>query len=121
VPHRVQKPPVIFRGQKLVVPTAAQRVPVCDSCNELAATYADVHSELAPDKWWKWFSYPRFLCQPEALMGCEMHRVQPEIRFHDGRVQLFIELPLTRWQRLKEWPAVVLALIFALILKLFHL
>jgi hypothetical protein len=62
-----------------------------------------------------------FYASREALMGCEMHRVQPEIRFHDGRVQLFIELPLTRWQRLKEWPAVVLALIFALILKLFHL
>ena len=40
-------------------------------------------------------------------MGCERHPVEPEIRFLDGRVEPFIRLPLTRWQRLKEWPALV--------------
>ena len=58
-------------------------------------------------------------------MGCEKHPVEPEIRFLDGRAEPFIRLPLTNWERLKEWPAVVLAvvfaLIFALILKLFNL
>jgi hypothetical protein len=103
-------------------------MPFCDNCNELAATNASVYTELALDKWWKWwkwFSYPRFSCEPEVLMGCERHPVQPEIRFLDGRVEPFIRSPLTRWDRLKEWPAVVLAvifaLVFALILKFFNL
>jgi hypothetical protein len=126
MPYRVQKPYIIVNGQKLVSPTAVpQRMPFCDRCNELAATSVCVYTELAPEKWWKWFSYPRFSCQPEALMGCERHTVEPEIRFMDGRIQPFIELPLTRWKRLKDWPAVVLAVVFALIvaliLKLFHL
>lgn len=126
MPYRVQKPYVIVNGQKLVSPTAVpQRMPFCDNCNELAATNASVYTELVLDKWWKWFSYPQFSCQPEALMGCERHPVEPEIRLLDGRVEPFIRFPLTRWDRLKEWPAVVLAvifaLIFALILKLFHL
>jgi hypothetical protein len=126
VPYRLQKPYIIVNGQKLVSPTAIpQRLPFCDSCNELAATNASVYTELDLGKWWKWFSYPRFSCQPEALMGCERHPIEPEIRFLDGRVEPYIRLPLTRWQRLKEWPAVVLAVVFALIsaliLKLFHL
>ena len=124
VPYRVQKPYIIVNGQKLVSPTAVpQRMPCCDRCNELAATAASVYSELAPDKWWKWFSYPRFSCQPEALMGCERHPVEPEIRFLDGRVEPFIRFPLTRWQRLTEWDALlvaaVLAFVFAVIIELF--
>jgi len=55
-------------------------------------------------------------------MGCEKHPVEPEIRFLDGRVERFIRLPLTRWQRLTEWDAlliaVVLALVFAVIVGL---
>jgi hypothetical protein len=118
MPYRVQKPYVIVNGQKLVSPTAVlQRMPFCDRCSELAATNASVYTELAPDKWFKWVSYPRFSCQPEALMGCERHPVTPEIRFLDERVKPFIgELPLKRWQRLKkEWPALVLAFVFGLI------
>lgn len=55
-------------------------------------------------------------------MGCEKHSVEPEIRFLDGRVEGFIRLPMTRWQRLTEWDAVliaaVLALVFAVIVGL---
>jgi len=55
-------------------------------------------------------------------MGCEKHPVEPEIRFLDGRVERFIRLPLTRWQRLIEWDALlvagVLALVFAIIVGL---
>lgn len=55
-------------------------------------------------------------------MGCENHPVEPEIRFLDGRVERFIRLPLTRWQRLTEWDALliaaVLALVFAVIVGL---
>src|ERR1017187_3683319 len=95
-------------------------MPFCDSCNELAATNASVYTELAPDKRWKWFSYPRFSCQPEALMGCDRHPVKPEIRFLDGRVEPFIRFPLTRWQRERGAliVAVVLALVFAVIADL---
>jgi hypothetical protein len=122
MPYRVQKPYIIVNGQRLVSPNAVpQRLPSCDSCNELAATAEDVYTELARDKWWKWFSYPRFSCQPESLMGCERHPVRPEIRFLDGRVEPFIRFPLTRWQRLTEWDAllvaVVLALFFAVIIE----
>jgi hypothetical protein len=124
VPYRVQKPSIIVNGQKLVSPTAVpQRMPFCDSCNELAATNASVYTELVLDKWWKWFSYPRFSCQPEALMGCERHPVEPEIHFLDGRVEPFIRFPTTRWQRLTEWDALlvaaVLALFFAVIIEVF--
>ena len=118
MPYRVQKPHVVFKGQKLVSPTVPQQqVPVCDRCNELAASHASVYTELPPGKWWNWFSYPRFSCEPEALMGCERHPVTPEIRFLDERVKPFIgEVPLTRWQRLKkEWPALVLAFIFGVV------
>jgi hypothetical protein len=120
VPYRVQKPHIIVNGQKLFSPAAVpQRMPFCDKCSELASTNASVYTELAPDKWWKWLSYPRFSCQPEAFMGCEKHPVNPEIRFLGGRVEPFIRLPLTRWQRLTEWDALlvagVLALFFALI------
>jgi len=55
-------------------------------------------------------------------MGCENHRVEPEIRFLDGRVERFIRLPLTRWRRLIEWDdllvAAVLAFVFAVIVEL---
>ncbi len=55
-------------------------------------------------------------------MGCEKHPVKPEIRFLDGRVEPFIRLPLTKWQRLTEWDALViagvLALVFAAIIEL---
>lgn len=46
-------------------------------------------------------------------MGCERHPVEPEIRFLDGRGELFIRLPLTRWQRLTEWDSVVVAFVLA--------
>jgi hypothetical protein len=123
VPYRVQKPYIIVNGQRLVSPTAvAQRLPFCDRCSELAATNASLYTELAPDKWWKWFSYTKFSCQEDAFMGCEKHPVEPEIRFLDGRVERFIRLPLTRWQRLIEWDAIliaaVLALVFAVIVGL---
>jgi len=123
VPYRVQKPYIIVNGQRLISPTAVpQRLPFCDRCDELAATNASLYTELAPDKWWKWFSSPQFSCQQEAFMGCEKHPVEPEIRFLDGRVERFIRLPLTRWQRLTEWDALlvaaVLALVFAVIVEL---
>jgi hypothetical protein len=123
VPYRVQKPYIIVNGQRLVSPNAVpQRLPFCDRCDELAATNASLYTELAPDKWWKWFSYPRFSCQEDAFMGCERHPIEPEIRFLDGRVERFIRLPLTRWQRVTEWDALliaaVLALVFAVIVGL---
>jgi hypothetical protein len=124
VPYRIQKPYIIVNGQRLVSPIAVpQRMPFCDSCDELAATSASLYIELAPDKWWKWFSCPQFSCQPEAFLGCERHPVQSEIRFLDGRAEPFIRLPLTRWRRLIEWDAlivaVVLALVFAIVVELF--
>jgi len=123
MPYRVQKPYIIVNGQKLGSPTAVpQRLPFCDRCSELAATNASLYTELAPDKWWKWFSYPKFSCQEEAFMGCEKHSVEPEIRFLNGRVERFIRLPMTRWQRLTEWDALliaaVLAFVFAVIVGL---
>ncbi len=48
-------------------------------------------------------------------MGCERHPVEPEIRFLDGRVERFIRLPLTRWQRLTERDALVVAIVLALV------
>jgi hypothetical protein len=116
VPYRVQNPYIIVNGQKLVSPTAVpQRLPFCDRCGELAATSASLYTELTLDKWWKWFSCPRFSCQPEAFMGCDRHPVESEIRFMDGRVEQFIRLPLTRWQRLTEWDSLLLAVILALV------
>lgn len=116
MPYRVQKPYIIVNGQRLVSPTAVpQRLPFCDRCSELAATNASLYTELAPDKWWKWFSYPKFSCQEDAFMGCEKHPVEPEIRFLDGRVERFIRLPLTRWQRLTEWDALLIAIVLALV------
>jgi hypothetical protein len=116
VPYRVQKPYIIVNGQRLVSPTAVpQRLPFCDRCNELAATNASLYTELALDKWWKWFSYPKFSCRQEAFMGCEKHSVEPEIHFLDGRVERFIRLPLKRWQRLTEWDAIVVAAVLALV------
>ena len=123
MPYRIHKPYIFVNGQKLASPDAVpQRLPFCDRCSELAATNASIYTELAADKWWKWFSYPRFSCEAEALMGCEKHPVKPEIRFLDGRVEPFIRLPLTKWQRLTEWDALViagvLALVFAAIIEL---
>jgi hypothetical protein len=123
VPYRIQKPYIIVNGQRLVSPSAVpQRLPFCDRCSELAATSESLYTELAPDKWWKWFSYPKFSRQEEAFMGCKNHPVEPEIRFLDGRFERLIRLPLTRWRRLTEWDAIViaavLALVFAVIIKL---
>jgi len=116
MPYRFQKPYIIVNGQKLVSPTAVpQRLPFCDRCGELAAASAGLYTELAVDKWWKWFSCPKFSCQEEAFMGCERHPVEPEIRFLDGRVERFIRLPLTRWQRLTERDALVVAIVLALV------
>jgi hypothetical protein len=116
MPYRVQKPYIIVNGQKLVSPTAVpQRLPFCDRCSELAATNAWLYTELAHDKWWKWLSYPQFSCQKAAFMGCEKHSVEPEIRFLDGRVERFIRLPRTRWQRLTERDALVIAAVLAFV------
>jgi hypothetical protein len=116
MPYRVQKPYVIVNGQRLVSPTAVpQRLPFCDRCNELTATSASLYTELAVDKWWRWLSYPKFACQEEAFMGCDKHPVEPQIRFLDGRTERYIRLPLTRWQRLTERDALIVAGILALI------
>jgi hypothetical protein len=48
-------------------------------------------------------------------MGCGTHPVEPEIRYLNGRVERFISLPPTRWQRLTQWDALVLAAILALV------
>lgn len=53
--------------------------------------------------------------QEEAFMGCETHPVELEIRFLDGRAERFISLPPTRWQRLTQWDALVLAAVLALV------
>jgi hypothetical protein len=92
-----------------------QKLPFCDKCDELAANSAGLYTELGLDKWWKWFSYPQFSCQTEAFMGCERHPVISEIHFLDGRVEPFIRLPLTRWQRLTEWDALLVAAILAFV------
>jgi hypothetical protein len=116
MPYRVQKPYVIVNGQRLVSPTAVvQRLPFCDKCGELTAASASRYTELPVDKWWNWFSYPKFSCQEEAFMGCERHPVEPEIHFLDGRVERFIRMPSKRWRRLTEWDALLLAGILALI------
>ena|SRR6185312_15206152 len=125
MPYRVQRPYVIVNGRRLVSPTAgAQRLPFCDRCDELAATYAGVYTEIALDTWWKWLCYPRFSCQPEALMGCEKHPVQSEIRFLDGRVEAFTRLPSRRWRRLTDRDVVLAAIfgfVFAVVFALLHL
>jgi hypothetical protein len=116
MPYQVRRPYIIVNGQRLVSPTAVpQRLPFCDRCDTLAATTANLYTELSPNKWWEWFSFPKFSCQEEAFMGCEAHPVEPEIRFLDGRVERFISLPPTRWQRLTQWDALVVAAIFALV------
>jgi hypothetical protein len=123
VPYRIQKPYIIINGQRLLSPAAVpQRLPFCDRCSELAATGAGIYTELALDRWWKWVWYPKFSCREEALMGCQKHPVEPEIHFLDGRVERFIRLPSTRWQRLTERDdlliAIILALVFAVIVGL---
>jgi hypothetical protein len=115
MPYRMRKPFVIVNGQRLVNPSALpQRLPLCDSCDELTHISENRYTELAPDKWWKWFSYPKFACEEEAFMGCEKHPVEPEIHFLDGRVERYTRLPLTRWQRMKEPDALILAAVLAL-------
>jgi hypothetical protein len=100
----------------LVSPTEApRRLPFCDRCDTLAASTANLYTELSPNKWWEWFSFPKFSCQEKEFMGCEAHPVEPEIRFLDGRVERFISLPPTRWQRLTQWDALVVAAILALV------
>ena len=121
MPYRVQKPYVIVNGQRLVSPTAVpQRMPFCDRCSELAATTESRFTELPVDKWWNWFSYPKFSCEEEAFMGCEKHPVEPEIDFLDGHTERFIRLPQPRWRQFK-WDAlaaIILALIFAILFGL---
>jgi hypothetical protein len=91
MPYRVQRPYIIVNDQRFVGRAAVpQRLPFCDRTSELASTSAGLYNEIAIDRWWKWFLYPRFSCQPEARMGCENHPVQPEIRFLDGRVLIQI-------------------------------
>jgi hypothetical protein len=114
---------VIVGGQRVVPPNfVPQRLPWCDKCDTLAANNATRFTELAPDKRWKWFSYPKFLREDEAFMGCANHPVESLIYFLDGRVEPFIRLPLTRWQRLTEKDALivasVLAVVFAVIIGL---
>jgi len=96
MPYRIRKPYIIVNGQRLVSPTAVpQKLPFCDQCDTLAANTASLYTELAPDKWWRWFSSPKFSCQEEAFMGCLNHPVEPEIRFLDGRAERFVKLPPT--------------------------
>ena len=119
MPYRVQEPYIIVNGQRLTSPTEPpQRLPWCDQCNTLAANLANLYTELSP-KWWEWFSFPKFSCEENAFMGCAAHPVEPEIRFLDGRVERFINLPPTRWERMKEPEglivAAVLAVIFAIV------
>jgi hypothetical protein len=122
VPYLVRKPYIIVNGQRLCPTAAPQRLPFCDRCDALAAATANLYTELSPNKWWEWISFPRFSCQEEAFMGCEAHPVEPEIRFLDGRVERFISLPPTRWQRLTQRDAIVvaaiLALVFAVVVRL---
>lgn len=120
MPYRIRKPYIIVNGQRLVSPTAVpQRLPFCDQCDTLAADTAPLYTELAPGKWWKWFSFPRFSCQEDAFMGCEKHRVEPEIHFLDGRIERLIRLPLTRWQRLTEWDHLLEAGVLAVAAAIF--
>jgi hypothetical protein len=48
-------------------------------------------------------------------MGCADHPVEHEIRFLDGRVERFISLPKTRWQRLMEPEHIIAAVILAVV------
>jgi hypothetical protein len=121
MPYRVRKPYLIVNGQRVVAPNAApQKLPFCDQCDTLAANTASLFTELKP-KWWNWFAFPKFSCQQEAFMGCANHPVEPEIRFLDGRIERFVKLRPTRWQRLMEpehlIAAVILAIVFALLFK----
>jgi len=116
MPYRIRKPYIIVNGQRLVSPTAVpQKLPFCDQCDTLAANTASLYTELAPDKWWRWFSSPKFSCQEEAFMGCLNHPVEPEIRFLDGRAERFIKLPPTRWQRLTEWDALLVPIMLVVV------
>jgi hypothetical protein len=123
MPYRFRKPYLIVNGQRVSIPNAPpQNLPWCDRCDTLAANAAPLYAELAPDKWWKWFSFPRFACEDKAFMGCEKHRVEAEIRFLDGRTERFTKLPPTRGQMWTKpdhiIPAIVFAVIFAVLVDL---
>lgn len=115
MPYRVQKPYIIVDGQRRYMPAAAPtRMPVCDGCNELAANFASLFKEEAPDKWWKWLSYPKFPEQEEAFMGCVNHPIEAEIQFLDGHVESFTgRLPETRWEHWK-WHIIIAAVLAVL-------
>jgi hypothetical protein len=70
-----------------------------------------MYTEQAVDKWWHWFSYPKFSCEEEAFMGCESHPVESKSVFLDGRFEPFIRLPLTRWEQATERPALIVAIV----------
>jgi hypothetical protein len=115
MPYRIQKPYVVVNGQRLMSPTAVpQRLPFCDRCDTLASSNATLYTEL-PSKGWNWFAFPKFSRQDEAFMGCADHPVEHEIRFLDGRVERFISLPKTRWQRLMEPEHIIAAVILAVV------
>jgi hypothetical protein len=96
VPYRIEKPYIILNRQRMIIPTATpQRLPFCDRCDTLAATSACLYTELPP-KWWQWLSFPKF-----------------SNSFHERRVDRFDKIPPTRWQRLTDPYALVLAVIFA--------
>jgi hypothetical protein len=87
-------------------------LPYCDTCGKLASHNASAYVELKP-KWWRGLWFPKFQEQEEALMGCPVHRVEPEIRFLDGHVERFVKLPETRLKR--HWWEVFLAIVLAII------
>ena len=111
----MERPYIIEKGVRLYSPTQGpQRLPFCDHCNTLAANFAGLYTEL-PSKWRKWLAYPKFTYQEEAFMGCLFHPVEDQIKFLDGRTERFVSLPPTRWHKLKDPYAVVLAVVFALV------
>lgn len=116
MPWRIRKPYIIVNGQRLVSPNEpAKRLPWCDQCDTLAANNAPLYTELAPDRWWKWLSFPKFSCEDEAFMGCANHPVEAKVKYLDGRVEPFVSLPHTRWKKLTEPYALVLAVLAAIV------
>lgn len=126
MPWRIRKPYIIINGQRHTMPNEPpKRLPWCDQCDTLAANSAPLYTEKRPDGWWKWFSFPKFDCEEEAFMGCKDHPVEAKIKYLDGRAETFVDLPRTRWQKLTEPYALILAIaaaiVAAVILKLFGL
>lgn len=93
-------------------PNSTEPLPYCDTCGKLASHNASTYAELKP-KWWQWLWFPQFQEKEEALIGCPVHRVEPEIRFLDGHVERFVKLPETRLKR--HWREVVLAIVLAIL------